>query len=368
MMNYRKRIKNFKAALKKKKLQAALIIWPSSIQYFCGFSGTEGTLLFAFDSVKFFTDFRYKEQATNTLKRTPIELVIFKDKFETIIKELEKLRLKKLGVEEDYLPLLFSNKLKDIALELVPIQSLINEIRATKDEEEINAIRASLRIAERAFIDTLKKISVGNSELEVAALLEYRMKSLGAEKFPFDTIVASAERSAMPHGVASDRKIGHDELVLFDFGCKFKGYCSDLTRVICMCKPNKEVERLQRIVLKAQKAAFETVRAGVDVREVDAAARKVIEREGLGEFFGHGLGHGLGLDVHEYPRVSPTGQGKLKEGMVFTVEPGIYLEGRFGVRIEDVVVVTSSGLDVLSRLKRDVEVVPCTRRRILNEA
>ena len=370
-MNYRKRVKNLMAVLSNKGLKAALVSNPFSVQYFSGFSGTEGVILISSGAAKFLTDFRYQEQAANTLKGTGIELVIFKKKFEALEAEFKRLKLKKLGVEEGNLPLFSANKFEDAGVKLVPIEDNINLLRAIKDGEEIRAIQTSIRIAERAFIDTLKKISVGDSELEVTAFLEYRMKSLGAGKCPpeeFDTIVASAERSAMPHGVASDKKIKHGELVLFDFGCRYKGYCSDLTRVIYMCQTDKEAEKLRKIVLNAQKAAFEKIRPGADVREVDAAARNVIESEGFGKFFGHGLGHGLGLYIHEYPRVSPTGSGKLKEGMVFTVEPGIYLEGQIGVRIEDEVVVTSSGFKILSRLKRTGEVVPCTHHRISSAA
>ena len=362
-MRYAKRLAELQARLGTKKVSVCLITRPTSVRYFCGFSGTEGSLLVSRRAVKFFTDFRYQEQAAAVLEGLPVELVIFKNKREAYEKELGSLRIKRLGVEEEHISFALSKSLEQMGFELVGVQGVVDGIRAVKDSNEIKAIKRALGIAERAFRETVAELAPGMSELSAAAFLEYRMKSLGAENPSFDTIVASGARSSLPHGVASAKRIGHEQIVLFDFGCKYDGYCSDLTRVVYMCRKDAEMERLRKIVIRAQRAAFEVIRPGVDVRKVDAAARSVIEREGLGEFFGHGLGHGLGLDVHEYPRVSPLGKGKLKQGMVFTVEPGIYLEGRGGVRIEDVVVVTSSGCKLLSRLSRNGEVIPCIRHR-----
>jgi len=358
-VNRRRRIKRLQAALGSNRLRAALVTSPASVRYFSGYAGSEGTLLVSHRAVKFLTDFRYKEYAAGILAGTGIELVVFDNKFESLEKELKVLRLKRVGVEEEHLTFSLARALNAQGFELVPMQDSVSVLRAVKDDDEVRAIKAALRIAERAFKETVGEMRAGDSELQVAAFLEYRMKSLGAENPSFDSIVASGVRSAMPHGVASDKRIERDEIVLFDFGCRYRGYCSDLTRIAYMCEVDREMERLRRVVLKAQKAAFRVIRPGVDVRRVDGAARRVIEQEGFGEHFGHGLGHGLGLDVHEYPRVSAKGRGRLKRGMVFTVEPGIYLEGRGGVRIEDVVLVTSSGFELLSRLKRAGRVVPC---------
>ncbi len=358
-VNYRSRIRRLQADLDRNRIDAALITSPASVRYLCGYSGTEGTLLVSPRSATFFTDFRYSEYASALLANTRVELVVFSDKLGSLEDAMKASGLKRIGVEEEHLSLSLARALEGMGVELVSAQSVISELRAIKDGDEVEAISKALRIAERAFRDTLGKVKVGDPELQVAALLEYRMKSLGAENPAFDSIVASGARSALPHGVASDKAIGRGEIVLFDFGCRYRGYCSDLTRIAYMGGVDGEMEALRRIVLKAQRAAFEVIKPGVDVRTVDRAARRVIERAGFGDRFGHGLGHGLGLDVHEYPRISPKGKGRLRRGMVFTVEPGIYIEGRGGVRIEDVVLVTSSGFRLLSRLRRGGEVLGC---------
>jgi len=358
-VNYRSRIRRLQAALDRNRIDAALITSPASVRYLCGYSGTEGTLLVSRRSATFFTDFRYSEYASALLANTRVKLVVFSDKLGSLEDAMKASGLKRIGVEEEHLSLSLARALEGMGVELVSAQSVMSELRAIKDRDEVEAISKALRIAERAFRDTLGKVKVGDPELQVAALLEYRMKSLGAENPAFDSIVASGARSALPHGVASDKAIGCGEIVLFDFGCRYRGYCSDLTRIVYMGGVDGEMEALRRIVLKAQRAAFEVIKPGVDVRTVDRAARRVIERAGFGDRFGHGLGHGLGLDVHEYPRISPKGKGRLRRGMVFTVEPGIYIEGRGGVRIEDVVLVTSSGFRLLSRLRRGGEVLGC---------
>lgn len=256
----------------------------------------------------------------------------------------------RLGVEADFLTFMqIENVRRQVDPETViePADSVISSLRAVKGPDEILQIERACQVAHQALRAFLESAPARETEAEAAGRLEYECRRMGGEASPFPTIVLTGPRSSLPHGQPGSRQIDWSAPLLIDFGFRLGGYCSDLTRTLIPAA-RRDAERIASIVRDAQHAAISAVRPGVAVQEVDRAARMVIEEAGYGDFFGHGTGHGIGLDVHEPPRISPLGGGELVAGMVFTVEPGIYLPEQFGVRIEDVVVVTGNGRRVLS--------------------
>jgi len=232
---------------------------------------------------------------------------------------------------------------------IVPLFNFIEEMRAIKDNEEVKLITEAARIADEAFQSILPLLKPGMSELDLAGELEYRLRKGGSEKLPFDIIVASGERSALPHGVASPRIIREGEPVTVDFGAVYGGYCSDMTRTFIFGTPSPKQQEIYDTVLQGQEMALSSIKPGQKASDADAVVRGYFQQLGYGEFFGHGLGHGVGLEVHELPTLSPKGESLLKEEMVFTLEPGIYIEGWGGVRIEDMVVMRSDGVQNLTK-------------------
>ena len=226
-----------------------------------------------------------------------------------------------------------------------------------KDETEVKKLKKAIQIAEKAFLDMLDFIKEGKTEKEIAAYLEYRMKVYGAERAGFETILASGPRSALPHGIASDKVIEDGDIIVVDFGCVYEGYHSDLTRMVAIGEPGHEVRKVHDIVFNAQIKAIKEAKPGMTGKEIDAIARTYIESKGYKKEFGHGLGHGVGLEIHESPRISPMGKEEIVKGVVFTIEPGIYLEGQFGIRIEDDVIMRKDGVEVLSTLDRKIYMV-----------
>jgi Xaa-Pro aminopeptidase len=242
-----------------------------------------------------------------------------------------------------------AQKLADLGLtRLKPVTGFVEDLRAVKDAGEIAAIRAAAQLAQEALVAALPAIRVGARELDVAAALESALRIRGSEWHPFPTIVASGPRSALPHARSSDRVIGRDELVLLDFGAQVDGYCADLTRVVVAGRADARQRAMHALVAEAQQAAINGLRAGMSGREGDALARRVIEVRGFGAAFGHSLGHGLGLEVHEAPRLSYASEAALPQGCVVTVEPGVYFPGWGGIRLEDDVLLTDEGAELLS--------------------
>jgi Xaa-Pro aminopeptidase len=322
---------------------------PYNRRYLSGFTGTSANLVITSHSAQLITDFRYVEQAG---QQAPDFTVVRheRDILQCVGEEVKKQGVKRLAFEQDYVTYALYQKLAGCTqgVELVPVQGMIEELRLIKTPEEIKVIKEAAHIADQAFAHILEFIKPGVTERQVANELEFTMRRLGATASSFDTIVASGPRSALPHGVATDKSIQSGELVTLDFGAYYQGYCSDITRTIAVGKPDPKLEEIYSIVLKAQLNGVQNIRPGMRGIEGDALTREIIREAGFAEYFGHGTGHGVGLEIHEGPTLSPRGEQKLEPGMVVTVEPGIYLPGLGGVRIEDDVVITEQGCDVLT--------------------
>lgn len=338
-----------RAALGRGGPSALLLTHLPNVRWLCGFTGSAGSLLVLPREVFFLTDFRYRLQGAREVSvARGIECT--GGSTGAIATQVRRARVKRLAFEADRLTVAAHGELAAAlpGVELVPLRGTVERLRAVKDPGEIAAIRRAIAIAGRSIAIASRRLQ-GKSEREVAELLRTAISREGGDAEAFPTIVASGKRSALPHAVPTRRVIGGSDLVIIDFGVRLDGYCSDMTRSFSRSRWDKDSKSIYRIVADAQRAAIETIAPGVDASDVDAAAREVIERAGYGKHFGHGTGHGVGLEVHESPTLSPKSGDKLEPGMVVTVEPGIYLNNLGGVRIEDMVLVTRTGKEVMSR-------------------
>ncbi|MGG4041459.1 M24 family metallopeptidase [Bacillus smithii] len=348
------KIKRLREQFAQAGIDGMLVTSPFNRRYMTNFTGTSGVALISEEKALFITDFRYVEQAGNQAKGyeivqhgVPIH--------EEVAKQAEKLGIQKLGFEKDHLT--FSNYQdyqKAFKGELVPVGDIIENLRLIKSESEIKILKEAADIADAAFKHILDFIKPGITELEVANELEFFMRKCGATSSSFDTIVASGKRSALPHGVASDKIIEKGDLVTLDYGALYKGYVSDITRTVAVGKPSDDLKNIYQIVLEAQLLAVEKIKPGMTGKEADAIARNYIAEKGFGDRFGHSLGHGIGLEVHEKPLLSMRSDIVLQPGMVVTVEPGIYVPGLGGVRIEDDTIITSSGNETITHSTKEL--------------
>lgn len=340
------RLKRAQDLLKKTKLDCLLVTNLKNIRYLSGFSGSSGTLLLLEDKAIFLTDFRYMEQAKEEVVNC--EIVEHGNNLYDSIKNL-LVKYKFIGFETSYMTIEKFELLKEklVNKEWIPIK--LDKLRMIKDEVEIDNIKKAVEIADKTFSQLLPKLDIGMTELEAAALLEFQLRKNGAEGTSFSTIVVSGERSALPHGQPTDKKFVKGDLVTFDFGALYNGYCSDMTRTVVFGKADDKQKKIYDIVLSAQLATIDNLKSLITGIQADAFARNIITKAGYGERFGHGTGHSLGLDIHEEPRLSPGCDTILRPGMVVTVEPGIYIPGWGGVRIEDVVVITEGKPEVLTK-------------------
>ncbi|ADL08080.1 M24 family metallopeptidase [Thermosediminibacter oceani] len=349
------RISKLRRNLSEKDLDGILVSKPENIFYISGFDG-EGFLVVTRERALLFTDFRYIEQAK---KECPdFEVVEFESvsPFKKCADEIKSIGLKNLAFEGHYLTVKFYEELKSFldGVEVIKTDGLIEELRTIKDEVELEIIKKAQEITDKAFEHILDYIRPGVTESELALEIEYFMKKNGAEGVAFPTIVASGPRSSLPHGTPTSRKIQPGDFITFDFGAKVKHYCSDMTRTVVMGKPNKDQLEIYSIVLEAQKRALEYIKSSVSGKDVDKVARDFIAEKGFGRNFGHALGHGVGLEIHEAPRLSKLGETSLLPGMVVTVEPGIYVKNFGGVRIEDLVIITEDGCINLTKSSKDL--------------
>ena len=345
------RIKNIRSNLKEENLDCLLVTSSANIMYLTGYKGRDSYLLISPKANFYFTDGRYAQEAVVYLKGKAKIKKIDGSVFDSIAKECHNLKARRIGVEEQIFPFASFLKLKKALgarTHLVPAGGMIERLRQVKSLDEVRRIKEAIRITQKALNFAKKILKTGRKEIEIVGELERFIRSEGAQGGAFEIIVASGPNSSYPHHIPSERKLLKNELVLIDIGVDFKGYKSDLTRVFFLGKITILAQQVEQIVLEAQKRAIKTIRAGIQVKEVDAAAREYIARKGFGDCFNHSLGHGFGLEVHEGPRLGPNDQTILKVGMILTVEPAIYIPKKFGIRIEDDILVTKKGCEVLS--------------------
>ena len=361
-MDHSGRQRRLQSALAENKLDWLLVTHLPNIRYLCGFTGSAGTLLISELGTTFFTDGRYRIQARSEVSSARI-IVARKSPALAAAEFLAaspSRTAQRLGLEphsvtigqREQLSAFLKRKWK-----LVSAPPLIERARMVKDREEIRRIRAAIKLGASLFKIARKKIRPGVKEVEVAAAMEYAARRAGAEGMSFSTIIAAGKRSAVVHGRASDARIPPRGFVVCDFGVILAGYCSDRTRTVHVGRPTSEARQMYQAVLEAQQAAIAQVRPGVIAASVDAVARKILREHDLARYFSHSTGHGLGLEIHEAPRLATGHTVALQPGMVITIEPGAYIPGKHGVRIEDVVVVTSAGCEVLTPTDKELIVI-----------
>jgi len=338
------------------KIDALLVSAPPNVRYLSGFTGDNGLLLVTPESTTLFTDPRFTIQASQEC--TCGVIIVRKGPLDQAALALAaRKRRKRIGFEAGRLLFDVYQRMQAAlpsGFTLQPAGPLIDQLRMVKSEDEIARIRRSVLTNSKAFDKTVRSIRPGVTESDIAAELEYEMRRYGAEKAAFETIVAMGPRSALPHAQPTARKLANDELLLIDMGACQQGYMSDMTRVLFTGQPSRRVRRMYNAVLKAQLAGLDAVRPGVTAAHVDRAARRVLEAEGLGKEFVHSTGHGLGLEIHEGPRLGRRDKTKLQPGMVITIEPGAYIRDFGGVRIEDTVLVTAKGCEVLTPTPKEL--------------
>jgi len=347
------RIEKLKSALKTKHLEAIIVLSDYNRRYLSGFTGTSGALIITNSEKLLLTDFRYIEQATDQAAGFKVikqqgQLI------ESIKSTLEDLNVQNVGFEGNLVSYDTYLQLSKSYISLISISGLIEKIREVKDEQEIANIQKAAQIVDDAYEYILTVAKAGMTELELKAKLESKMLELGSEGPSFNTIVASGVRGALPHGVASDKVINQGELITLDYGAYYNGYASDITRTFAIGEPDAQLKEIYNIVLQANLKGIEAAKQGITGKELDAVARDYITEKGYGEAFGHSLGHGIGLDVHEGPNLSKKSESTLELNNCVTIEPGIYLDGIGGVRIEDDILITENGCERFTKSSKDL--------------
>ncbi|WP_040340658.1 M24 family metallopeptidase [Fictibacillus macauensis] len=339
------------------EIQAMLVTSPYNRRYLSGFTGSSGVLVITAQQAVLVTDFRYVEQATAqapdfTIVEHAASLI------ETVAQTVKKLGITTLGFEEDYvtyaLHRTYRAAMQSVGTNLLGVSGMIEKLRLLKDSSEIKILKEAAQIADAAFSHIVTYIKEGQTELEVANELEYFMRKEGAASSSFEMIVASGWRSALPHGKASDKVIQQGELVTLDFGAYYKGYCSDMTRTVAVGTVSTELRSIYETVKEAQQRGMDGIAPGMTGRQADALTRDYITQQGYGAHFGHSTGHGIGLEVHEGPSLAKHSDIILEPSMIVTVEPGIYVSGVGGVRIEDDTVITSHGNESLTHSTKEL--------------
>jgi Xaa-Pro aminopeptidase len=359
-MNYKARQQRLRKRLDGLKLDALFITHLPNIRYLCGFTGSAGVLIITRSKMAFFTDGRYTEQARTEV--SGVKIVVGKrPTFSEAVEWLLESKVRAFGIEAEHLTVAAQRNLKKAisrvrrpSVRLRPTSFLVERLRMEKEEGELEQIRAAVLLASSVFFDIVKQIRAGIPERTIAAEIEYCCRRAGADSMSFDTLVSSGQRSALPHGVASAEPIARDGFVILDYGVILGGYCSDMTRTVYVGHVDDRSRSIYKAVLEAQQAAVAAVKDGVAAGEVDAAARNVLARSRLAKYFTHSTGHGVGLEIHELPRVAKDQPELLKTGMVITIEPGVYIPAFGGVRIEDTVVVTAAGCEVLTPTSKEL--------------
>ncbi len=348
------RVEKLRTQMEKEGLSAFLVTSPYNLRYLTGFTGTTGLAVITLNHAFFVTDFRYTEQAAKQC----VGYEIVKNSgpiFDEVAKIVKDENLPNIGFEENFVTFAQYSLFEElIDTALVPVTGMIEALREIKEAAEVEIIRKACQISDAAFAHILTFIKPGVTEIEVANELDFHMRGLGATGVSFETIVASGLRSAMPHGVASEKKIETGDFVTMDFGCYYDGYVSDMTRTIAVGKPSDKLKELYQITLEANKQVIAAAKVGINGVQLDAVARDHIAANGYGEAFGHSTGHGIGLEIHEGPNVSKVSEKAFVLGNIITDEPGIYLPGIGGVRIEDDLLLTESGNEVLTHAPKEL--------------
>jgi Xaa-Pro aminopeptidase len=360
-MNYKRRSEAVREALESLRLDALISSSLANIRYLSGFSGSSALLIVGRRESVFFTDGRYTEQASLEVEGARVRIVKGKSALATAAAWLsQQSKLRRIGLEAAHLTVADRAVLATAVprgTRMVSTTSIIEQLRMIKDSEEVGRIRKACHLGAELFEGLVNTIRPGRSESEVAGEVELAARQRGAEQMSFPTIIAAGKRSALPHGRASQEPIPSKGFVVCDFGVILASYCSDMTRTVHVGRPQAEARAAYEAVREAQQAAIEAVKPGVTVGEVDLAARKLLQKRNLSKYFTHSTGHGLGLEVHEAPRVAAGQAEILRPDMVITIEPGVYQSGKGGVRIEDTVVVTDSGCEILTPSPKEMIVV-----------
>ena len=351
------RIDRIKKVLRENHLDGILITSLENIHYLSGFTGSDAALVMTENKGYFLTDSRYTTQAGEEV--SGFELIEYKKKVEGLSDLMNELGLRGIGFEAQNLTYGTHKELAEKVSggEFISIDERVRNIRAVKDDEEIERIKRSIDIASKSLRENLWRVKPGSQEREIALELEFSMRRNGGDGISFDTIIASGNRSALPHGKPSEKMIQKGDFVIIDFGVQHQGYYSDETCTFFCGKPNRRQKEVYQVVKDAHDRTIASVRPGRKAMELDAIARGWIEDAGYRAYFGHMTGHGVGLAVHENPVIGPENRGVVEEGMIFTVEPGIYIPGWGGVRIEDMVLVTGNGCEVLTNLSKEIEAI-----------
>lgn len=342
------------------EIEAVLLTSPANMRYVAGFTG-EGYVYLSRQKKMVVTDSRYTIAAREQCPDYDVQEWGREGYYAPLLFCLQKEDVDYLGIEDEVLTLSTYQKLRQqmkkadlLSLSLVELGQQISDLRQVKTSAEMEKLRQAEAIGDRAFQKVLDRLEVGMTEKQVAAWLEFYMKEEGAEGFSFDTIAASGLHSAMPHAVPTDKRLENGDFLTMDFGCLYQGYCSDMTRTVVMGRANAKQREVYETVLRAQETALQGIRPGMTGREIDSLAREVITKAGYGKCFGHSLGHSVGLEIHERPNFSPKEETVIWPGMVITVEPGIYIEGFGGVRIEDVVILTENGCENITHSPKNL--------------
>ena len=337
-------------------VQGLLLTSRYSRMYAAEFDIAEGVAVVSAQGARYFTDSRYIESAQKNLKGFEVvEIGLNNPMMQALKSTLEEFGVQTLGFEDEYLTVAELNGFEAaLPVKFVPLQKEINAFRASKEDWELARMRKAQEITDRAFTEVCTRIHTGMTEKELEAELLYRLYKHGAEGPSFDPIVVSGPNTSLPHGVPGERKLEFGDFITMDFGCIYSGYCSDMTRTVALGFVSEEMDKVYKTVLKAQLAGIAATKAGVAGRDIDGTARKVIADAGYGDYFGHGYGHSLGILIHEAPNANTRNDQPMPAGAVVSAEPGIYLPGKFGVRIEDVTVITETGCEVLTKSPKNL--------------
>lgn len=358
-MNYTARLEAMRRALPRLKCDALVVSNLTNVRYGCGFTGSSGMLAITMADAFFITDFRYQSQAGQQVCGGYEVVIAERGLWREAARLLKKRKAKHIGFEAEHTSVAMLEEIEKLIkpARAVATKSAVEKLRLRKGDDEVEVIERAVAVIDECFEYICGVLKPGLVEREVAEELERQMRARGASGPSFTTIVASGERGALPHGVASDKKLARGDMVTIDMGAVLDGYCSDCTRTVCIGRPSRQQQKIYETVWRAQTAASQALRPGLNCKAADMVARRLITDAGYGEQFGHGLGHGVGLEIHEPPRLAKLGKGPLQPGMIVTCEPGIYIEGWGGVRIEDMLLITPDGARTLTRARKPRKII-----------